>query len=383
MNLQKEMHAHRKTLIAERLPALLAEDLALAQRFHDVRGFSALVRACEYHLTNACNIRCKGCWFFEFGHDKSAKENKDIEAWREFASAQRKRRVNTALLIGGEPTMFPERIEAFVDAMRFVSISTNGLKPFPNVEPFRNVTVFISLFGGGPLDDELRAIKPSGTPFTGLFDTALENYRQDPRATFVYAVSEDGIAHIEPTVRRIRDNGNVVSFNFYSKYNTGHPLKMLNEQRLLAEMLRVQAAYPEVVLNHPAHIRAMVTGKAWCGTFGYDTCPSVSQDHPDNAQRMENGNPTLPFFNTWKADLQTLERCCTSGHCDDCRDSQAVYSWLMVSLASSLESLDTLRMWVEVAESYWRQFIWSPYHPTARPADVQAPTEPAIEGTPA
>lgn len=380
MTQRNEMHARRKTEIAQRLPALLAQDPALAQRFNDVRGFSALVRACEYHLTNACNIRCKGCWFFEFGHDKSAKEAKDIEQWRAFAQAQRKRRVNAALLIGGEPTMFPERIEAFVDAMRFVSISTNGLKPLPNIEPFKDVTVFISLFGGGPLDDELRAIKPSGTPFTGLFDTALENYRDDPRATFVYAVTEDGIAHIEPTVARIRDNGNVVSFNFYSKYNTGHPLKMLNQERLLAEMLRVREAYPDVVLNHPAHIRAMVTGTAWCGTFGNDTCPSVSQDHPDNVQRMANGHPTLPFFNTWKADLETLERCCTSGHCEDCRDSQAVYSWLMVNLASSLESVDSLRMWVEVAESYWRQFIWSPYRTVGRSADALPPATQVLEG---
>lgn len=383
MSLQKEMHARRKALIAERLSALLADEPALAQRFQNVRGFSALVRASEYHLTNACNIRCKGCWFFEFEHDKHAKENKDIDAWREFANAQRKRRVNTALLIGGEPTLFPERIEAFVNAMRFVSISTNGLKPFPDFEPFRNVTVFISLFGGGPLDDELRAIKPGGTPFTGLFDTALENYYQDPRATFVYAASEDGIAHIEPTVRRIRDNGNVLSFNFYSKYNTGHPLKMVNEQRLLAEMLRVQAAYPEVVLNHPAHIQAMVTGKAWCGSFGHDTCPSISQNHPDNAQRIDNGHPILPFFNTWKADLQTLERCCTSGHCNDCRDSQAVYSWLMVSLANSLDNVEMLRTWVEVAESYWRQFIWSPYRSTPALAEPGQPAQWHAEGLPA
>ncbi|SDD33840.1 radical SAM protein [Paraburkholderia lycopersici] len=291
--------------------------------------------------------------------------------------------MNTALLIGGEPTLFPERIEAFVTAMRFVSISTNGLKPFPNAEPFRNVTVFISLFGGGPLDDKLRAIKPSGVPFTGLFDTALENYYQDARATFVYAATEDDITHIEPTVRRIRDNGNVVSFNFYSKYNTGHPLKMLNERRLLAEMLRVQAAYPEVVVNHPAHIEAMVTGKAWPGAFGRHTCPSVSQNHPDNARRMENGHPTLPLFNTWKADLQTLERCCTSGHCEDCRDRQAVYSWLMVSLANSVESLDVLRLWVDVAESYWRRFIWSPYRAATALVDAQTPTELAVERVPA
>ncbi|WP_175724249.1 radical SAM protein [Burkholderia ambifaria] len=365
----RDIKARRKGLIAERLPALLEQDPALAARFNEVRRFSSLVRASEYHLTNACNIRCKGCWFFEFGHDQQSQEVKSIAQWRAFVAAERKRRVNCALLIGGEPTLFRDRIEAFVDEMRYVSISTNGLKPLPNIAPFERVTVFISLFGGGPLDDALRAIRPGGSRFEGLFDTALDNYRDDPRATFVFAVTEDGIGHIEPTVRRIRDNGNVVTFNFYSKYDTGHPLRMENGRRLLAEMLRVARAYPDTVLNHPAHIAAIVTGRAWCGEFGYDVCPSVSQDHPGNAERLTNGHAALPMFNTWKPDLQTVELCCTSGHCGDCRDSQAVYSWLMVSLDKSLDSIESLRNWVGVAECYWKQFIWSPFREAPR-ADV-------------
>lgn len=363
----------RRQAMAERLSQLLEGDPALAERFHAVRSFSARVRAAEYHLTNACNIRCKGCWFFEFGHDRRSAEVKDLDQWRAFIDGQRRKKVNAALLIGGEPTLFVDRIAAFVERMRYVSISTNGLKRLPHVPPFEQVTVFITLFGGGPLDDELRAIKPSGRPFSGLFDTALANYADDPRVCFVFAVTEDGLPHIEPTVRRIRDNGNTVTFNFYSRYQTDHPLRMRHQAPLLDEMLRVQRLYPQTVLNHPAHIEAMVTGRAWCGTFDRDSCPSISQDHPDNRQRLANGHPGLTFFNTWRADLQTLERCCTSGHCDGCRDSQAVYSWLIVSLARSLASRDTLRTWVEVAESYWRQFIWSPYRAAPQPEAQAGP----------
>lgn len=352
--------------VGPRIAELALQDPALAQRFHALRTFGARVRAAEYHLTNACNIRCKGCWFFEYGHDKTAKEAKDLADWKAFIESQRRKKISAALLIGGEPTLFLDRIAAFVDGMRYVSVSTNGLCLLPNTAPFENVTVFISLFGGGPLDDELRAIKPSGKQFHGLFDTALSNYRDDPRACFVYAVTERGIAHIEPTVERIRANGNTVTFNFYSEYNTGHPLKLHNERLLLAELLRVRALHPDVVINHPAHIDAMVTGRSWCGEFGRTTCPSISVDHPENQDRVARGEPVLPMFNTWKADLETLERCCTSGHCEGCRDSQAVYSWLLVSLARSLESCDTLRTWVEVAESYWSQFIWSPYRAAAR-----------------
>ena len=374
---QAQPQPHPRHVVAARIEALVAGDERLAERLDTLRRFASLVRASEYHLTNACNIRCKGCWFYEYGHDKTAVEAKSLDDWKAFIESQRRRKVSAALLIGGEPALFPDRVAAFVEGMRYVSISTNGLRVLPREAPFENVTVFISVFGGGPLDDELRAIKPNGRAFTGLFDKALDNYKDDPRACFVYAVTERGLAHIEPTVRRIRDNGNTVSFNFYSEYNTGHPLRIHNQRLLLAEMLRVREAYPDVVLNHPAHIEAMVTGKSWFGTFGRDTCPSISVDHPENRERVQAGEPVLPMFNTWKADLKTLERCCTSGHCEGCRDSQAVYSWFLVSMAKSLESRETLETWIDVAESYWRQFIWSPYRKprsSAAAPQSQAPT---------
>ena len=92
---------------------------------------------------------------------------------------------------------------------------------------------------------------------------------------------------------------------------------------------------------------------------------------------MLNGNPILPVFNTWSADLQTVKFCCTSGHCDGCRDSQAVFSWLLVSLERFLESRDSLRTWVEIAESYWSQFYWSPYHRFASTPESTAEAEAA------
>ena len=108
--------------------------------------------------------------------------------------------------------------------MDYLTISTNGLKVLP-VEGFEDVAVLISLFGGGKLDDDIRAIKPNGDRFTGLFQSALKNYTNDPRACFIFAVTEDGIDYIEPTVKAIRDNGNRVSFNFYSKYGSDDPLR--------------------------------------------------------------------------------------------------------------------------------------------------------------
>ena len=249
---------------------------------------------------------------------------------------------------------------AFVERMDYVTISTNGLRPLPRAG-FERVSIGITLFGGGRLDDDLRAIAPSGRTFTGLLETALRNYHDDERAIFNYAVASSGVQYIGETVRRIRDNGNRVTFNFYSEYDKDAPLHCSSDQRLLDELLRAAADYPDTVVSHPYYLRALVTGESDFGRFGYHVCPSISWDHPDQAGRRANGNPTLPLFNVYGADLETIQFCCTSGHCDRCRDSQSVQTWLLVSIRHFLHSEAELRTWVELAESYWSQFVWSPY----------------------
>ncbi|MGK4005888.1 radical SAM protein [Sorangium sp. So ce1036] len=356
-----EPSTHRPYKTAERaILSLLGGDVDYLERFRKVTALSRKVRSSEYLLTNACNIRCEGCWFFEHDFDKGTRELKSVDDVREFAKRERERGITYAIIIGGEPTLIPERVAAFVEVMDYVTISTNGLRRLP-VHGFENVAVQISLFGGGQLDDKLRAIKPGGQRFTGLFDTALRNYEGDRRACFVYAITEDGIEHIEDTVRRIHENGNRVSLNFYSKYNRDEPLRMENAPRLVEEALRVKALYPDTLLSHPYFIRAIVTGESHWGTFGYDVCPSLSVDHPAHAERLANGNPVLPRFNAWAADCSTVNFCCTSGHCGDCRDSQAVLSWILVSLDRFRESGGHLKTWIEISESYWKQFCWAPY----------------------
>lgn len=355
-NARRQAIAHQRA----RIEALLADDDHLAERFRFARKWSSSVRVSEYHVTNACNIRCKGCWFFEYGHDKMSRDETSLNSLEAFVKKETERKINCALLIGGEPTLFPERIAVFVKWMKYVTISTNGITELPRAG-FENVNVAITLFGGGSLDDQLRGIKPSGKRFSGLLETALNNYRNDGRAIFIYAVTPAGLRYVEETVKRIADNGNKVNFNYYSEYGTSNPLGNRAETALLEECLRVKEKYPQTVVAHPYYIETLITGRSHWGEFGYEVCPSLSIDHPAHERRVENGNPVLPFFNTYSADLQTLQFCCTSGHCDGCRDSQAVSSWLLVNLEHFLESQDKLRLWVELAESYWNQFCWSPY----------------------
>ena len=341
---------------------VLDGDRERLDRWVRVAGLMRRIRISEYKVTNACNLRCKGCWFFEYELDKKTRDANDPGSLDAFLRRERARGVNTALVIGGEPSLFPERIAAFVEHMDHVTIGTNGLKRLP-VAGFERVAVGIALFGGARLDDELRAIRPGGKRFAGLFETSLQNYRDDPRAFYLYAVTEDGADQIEETVKRIEDNGNRLNFGFYSKYGDRDPLRIENGERLLHEALRVKDRYPETVLSHPYYIETMVTGRSHWAEFGYDVCTTISVDHPAHAGRLANGNPVLPGFKAWAPDLETTNFCCTSGHCDGCRDTHAVFSWLLANVSRFRHSRELLEAWIGIAESFWGQYVW------ARPGD--------------
>lgn len=333
------------------------------RRFDAIRAFSHSVRTSEYHLTNACNIRCKGCWFFEKEFDKpgvqSGRETAKRPELEAFVMKEVSRGINHSLLIGGEPSMFPERISVYVEHMKHVTISTNGYKKLP-YEGFESTCIGLSIFGGEKSDDRIRAIRPNGTPFTGLFETALRNYENDDRVWVNYAVTPTLVEEVIPTVRRIIDNGNIVNFNYYHDYSS-HTDYAGDTTELYDALMECRTRWPKQIVSHPYYLKTLLSGKSHFGTFGYDTCPSLSVDFPGNQERINNGNRVLPLFNAWAADLKTVVKCCTSGDCESCRDSQAVHSWLISNIKKFSDNAENLKTWIELAESFWAQYSWSDY----------------------
>lgn len=72
----------------------------LKKRFKEVRKEAESTRSSLYHLTNKCNLRCKGCWFFEKGFDKSSDELNDLITLESHIQAEAERGVNAPLLSG-------------------------------------------------------------------------------------------------------------------------------------------------------------------------------------------------------------------------------------------------------------------------------------------
>ena len=340
---------------------LFGGDTELEARFKRLISFSSDKRTILVHMTNQCNLRCNGCWFFLEQFDQRTHEIREIERWRDFARQEAERGTTVGLLIGGEPTLFPERIAAMRGEIPYLTVSSNGEVPLSQVD-FPDVTVALTLFGGYKSDDEYRAIRSNGKRFSGLFPKVLENYRYDPRAGFVYAVNFNAIDEIEDTVKRIQDNGLRVLFNFYRDFSNHEVETADQEMALLDKTLEVRQKYPDVVSSTPHMLETMFVGKTHWGRFGYDSCPSISCDFEDAKTRLSNGRPTLPGFNAYTANHE-VTLCCTGGDCETCRDSQAISSWILSNMRKYMKSPELMRTWVEAAESYWSQFIWSPWHP--------------------
>ena len=57
------------------------------QRYKQISKLN--IRSSIYDVTNQCNLRCKGCFFFSSNEDKAAAEEKDITKWQAFIEREK------------------------------------------------------------------------------------------------------------------------------------------------------------------------------------------------------------------------------------------------------------------------------------------------------
>ncbi len=133
-------------------------------------------------LTNACNLRCHGCWIDATGGGKNLSEE-DVEA---IISAGKKQKAYFYTLLGGEPMMYPgiwRIIENHPEC--YFQIITNGLfLDDENVDRIRrlgNVTVLVSIDGPEPENDARRG--------EGVYQKAMEGISRLAKRKILYGVA--------------------------------------------------------------------------------------------------------------------------------------------------------------------------------------------------
>ncbi|MGE0085546.1 MAG: radical SAM protein [Desulfococcaceae bacterium] len=309
------------------------------------------IRSSIYDVTNRCNLRCKGCFFFSSGEHMVAKEENDIGKWEAFVDREKERGVNLAILIGGEPTLCLDRVEAFYKRLP-TFCATNGLIRVPR-DRFPNLMVGISLWGDGEDEKILRG--------KDTFAISGKNYEGDPCAYYLYTITPRQIGQTERIIRKIRDAGLKVHMQLLSN-DEGVDGFFWKPEELIdirVEMDDMLDKYPDTVISSKYYHEIICTGKMMGRPFGWKECPSVTEP-------LDTRNPKpkrLIHFIRWASDLHTMHRCCTSEtrDCSTCKDGAAHMSWVMVNKRAHMNTAKDLQNWIEVYEMFAKLYQFIPW----------------------
>ncbi len=314
----------------------LLKDPEIRERWEKVRKFFFL-RETTYDMTNRCNIRCNGCYYFE-GEKQFAKENNDPEAWRELMKDEKARGITYVVLAGAEPSLVPDILQACYDEMPLGSIATNGFKKIPESVGYK---LHISVWGNDSSSDRIRNAK-------NLLVKQIENYKDDPRAVFVYTFTSENVNEIYEVMEIIAANNCKITFNMFSSPvgYTGHLRH--NEKTLPAvrkAMTDVLEKYPNNVLFSHYNIIAHTSKD------GLHDLYSCSYPRMNPSEDIGLGRS----FRQYRADLswdRDVACCVPDTDCPDCRHYAAASAVVTARLYRHATNPDQFRSWLDFVDTY-------------------------------
>jgi MoaA/NifB/PqqE/SkfB family radical SAM enzyme len=309
------------------------------------------IRSSIYDVTNQCNLRCRGCFFFSSDEHKAAPEEMDIRKWEVFVDSEKARGVNLAILIGGEPTLYLDRVAAFYKRLP-TYCATNGLIKVPR-DRFPDMMVGISLWGD---EEDEKVLRGKDT-----FAISSKNYAGDPYTYYLYTITPKQVGRIESIIRRIADAGLKVHLQLLSNDEGVEGFSWTDEllRDIRDEMDIMLDRYPNTVISSKYYHEIITTGQMLGRSFGWNECPSVTEP----MDRRKPQPKRLIRFIRWAADLHTMHRCCTSAtrDCSICKDGAAHMSWVMVNKRAHLRSAKDLQGWIEVYEMFAKLYRFIPW----------------------
>jgi len=314
-------------------------DPFLADLYREIRR-AGPVRSISVDVTHACNIRCRGCYFFSEKMDQFAGSEEDFDR---FIAREKSRGTNYVTVVGGEPSLVVDRIRKLYRHFR-VNVVTNGLSRIPD-SGLENLPVAVSVWGDSETDRSLR-----GNGRSDLFKRALENYRDDPRVFWYYTVGSGRAEEIEGVVGRCVENGNYVFFNYYSDLSGlggefDHRRGFADVEQEIDRMIDL---YPDRILTTRYLNRVVCMGELYGERWGYSVCTNLSVDDPANRERLKSGKPFNSHFRAYNADFTSTRRCCTGigRDCGSCYDVWERISWILLNARRHMGSRQEFTNWL-------------------------------------
>ena len=313
-------------------------DPAIRERWEKVRRYFFL-RESTYDMTIRCNIRCDGCYFFAGETNKQfATENSDPAAWHQLFEAEKARGITFVVLAGAEPALVPELCRTCFSSIPLGAIASNGLKPVPRDIDYR---IHISTWGN---DATSLAVRKA----PDMLVRQMDNYRDDPRAVFVYTFSPLNIGEARKVTEQLAADGHKITFNMFSApVNYDGPLHhntdtLARTRQVMAELLR---DFPETVLFSPYNILCHTEERGLHELFG------CSYPRMNSSTAIGLGRS----FRQYRADLQwdrDAACCVPDTDCADCRHYAAGSAVVTARMYRHAVNPTAFAAWLDYVDTY-------------------------------
>ena len=308
----------------------------IRQRWEKVKKYFFL-RESTYDMSNRCNLRCDGCYYFE-GEKQFAVENAQVEAWRQLMQSEKKRGITYVVLAGAEPSLVPELLEVCFQELPLGSIATNGFRKIPESVGYK---IHISVWGNDETSLRIRKAKD-------LLKKQIENYRNDPRAVFVYTFTRENIEEVSEVAKRLVSENCKLTFNVFSSpvgYNG--PLRHDGES-----LARARTAMIELLEKYPQHVLFSVYN-------------AVAHTHQGSLHDLfsclyPRQNPSQDLglgrsFRQYRTDLKwdrSAACCVPDTDCADCRHYASGSAIVTARLFRHADKLETFQAWLDYVDTY-------------------------------
>ncbi|PKN73694.1 MAG: radical SAM protein [Deltaproteobacteria bacterium HGW-Deltaproteobacteria-10] len=306
------------------------------ERWEKVRKYFFL-RESTYDMSNRCNLRCDGCYYYE-GEKQFAAENNDAQAWRTLMQAEAARGITYVVLAGAEPSLTPELLDVCYAAMPLGSIATNGFKKIPQSIGYK---IHISVWGNDETSFRVRKAR-------ALLKKQIENYKNDPRAVFVYTFTRENIDEVYQVARDLVAENCQLTFNvFSSPVDYNGPLRHTSQslERTRQAMIDLVDQYPQNVLY------SVYNAVAHTHEYGLHDLYSCPYPRRNLSQDIGLGRS----FRQYRTDLswdRSVACCVPDTDCADCRHYAAGSAVVTARLYRHVNSLAAFQSWLDYVDTY-------------------------------
>jgi MoaA/NifB/PqqE/SkfB family radical SAM enzyme len=311
-------------------------DPQIRERWEKVRRYFFL-RESTYDMSNRCNIRCDGCYYYE-GDKQFALENRDPEAWRALMQAEKDRGITYVVLAGAEPSMAAELCEVCYTEMPLGTIASNGLKKIPETIQYK---IHISVWGNDDTSLKVRNAK-------NMLDRQIKNYKGDPRAVFVYTFTRGNIEEVYEVAADLAEHDCKFTFNLFSA-----PVGYSGPLRHTAESLdKTRRTMIDLLSQYPQHLLfSHYNAVAHTHRSGLHDLYACSYPRMNPATDIGLGRS----FRQYRTDLSWNREaaCCVPDtDCFDCRHYASGSAVVTARLFRHAAHPDTFKAWLDYVDTY-------------------------------